>query len=486
MQPFVPLIPKETPVHNTVEPTAGLSRRGILRLFGAGAVAAGGAGLELAAPSRAAATPAGTGFTAASVPLRDDPQFWRKVEQLFVIDKKILFMNLGTVGSPPKQVLDVLRDTNFQVAQQAQSGYSSFDDVRALAASGFGCDIDEVAITHNTSDGMAKILAGLDLQPGDEILTTNHEHGGGNSPMQQLRDRRGVVIKRVVLPVGNAQRAEDYVELFRQGITSKTKVMLFSAPTYKTGTMLPIQLLAKLAQAHGLTTVVDGAHIPGMMNYTFRELGVDFLAGSAAKWQCGPGGTGVLYVRNKVLPQFNPNPLPAFWPTITSSYPDAGLPARSSTSTASYDMGSYLTSLGNGSIVLEAGVKKTFEIWDGIGRQRIHDHSVGLASYLKELVAERWGAASLYSPKDDPRLLCALTSFNPFRNPADVTNQAKSTQFVARMKDEHSIVIRNVDVAVIGSAMPHWPLRISTHLFHREDHVERVVDAMWELSAAMA
>jgi hypothetical protein len=54
------------------------------------------------------------------------------------------------------------------------------------------------------------------------------------------------------------------------------------------------------------------------------------------------------------------------------------------------------------------------------------------------------------------------------------------------MKDEYSIVIRNIDVAVIGSAKPHWPLRISTHLFHREEHVERVVDAMWELSAAMA
>jgi selenocysteine lyase/cysteine desulfurase len=145
----------------------------------------------------------------------------------------------------------------------------------------------------------------LGLQAGDEILTTNHEHSGGNSPMAQIRDRHVVVITRVALPVGNRQRSEDYVELFRRAITTKTKVMLFSAPTYKTGTMLPIQLLAKLAQQHGLTTVVDAALVPGMMNYRFRELGVDFLAGSTAEWHCGPGGTGVLYARNKVLPQFN-------------------------------------------------------------------------------------------------------------------------------------------------------------------------------------
>jgi isopenicillin-N epimerase len=98
----------------------------------------------------------------------------------------------------------------------------------------------------------------------------------------------------------------------------------------------------------------------------------------------------------------------------------------------------------------------------------------------------RWGVGALYSPKDDPRLLCALTSFNPFRNPTDVMNSAKSAEFVARMKSQYSIIIRNVDFPVIGSVKPHVPVRISTHLFHREEHVERVVDAMWELSAAMA
>jgi isopenicillin-N epimerase len=469
-------------VRHTEEPTTRLSRRGVLRLFGAGA-AAGGA--SLAAPSFASAAPA-TVAAPSAIPVPGDPQYWRKIEQLFVIDRKVLFMNLGTVGSPPADVLSVLADTNTRVAQNTESAYSSFDDVRAVAAAGFGCDVDELGLTHNTSDGMAKTLVGLGLKAGDEILTTNHEHSGGNSPMAQLRDRTGVVITRVQVPVGNRQRAEDYVELFRKAITSKTKVLLFSAPTYKTGTMLPIRLLAKLAQEHGLTTLVDGAHIPGMMNYTFRELGVDFLAGSTAKWHCGPGGTGVLYARNKVLPQFNPNPLPEFWPSITSSYPDTGLPDRSTTSTASYDLGKYLTSLGNGSIALTSGVKKVLEMWDQIGRQRIEDHSVGLASYLKELVAERWGVGSLYSPKDDPRLLCALTSFNPFRNPGDVMDSAKSAEFVSRMKSQYSITIRNVDFPVIGAAKPHVPVRISTHLFHREEHVERVVDAMWELSAQMA
>jgi isopenicillin-N epimerase len=125
-------------------------------------------------------------------------------------------------------------------------------------------------------------------------------------------------------------------------------------------------------------------------------------------------------------------------------------------------------------------------MWDRIGRQRIKDHVVGLASYLKELVAERWGVQSLYSPKDDPRLVCALTSFNPFRNRADVLDAEKSAEFVARMRDEYRITIRTVDFPVIGSAQPHRPVRVSTHLFHQSGDVDRLVDAAWELSGKMA
>lgn len=462
---------------------SNVSRRGFLRFAGAGAAVTG---LSTTAFSPMAGAAESTRL-AANLPSGNDDAYWRAVERLFTLDKRVLFMNVGTVGSPPSEVLDTVDRVHREVAAGAQSAYSNFADVRAVAAAGYGCDPDELVVSHNTSDGMSKILAGLNLREGDEILTTNHEHSGGNVPMALARDRHGVVIKRIELPVGNDQRAEDYVAAFERAITSNTKVMLFSAPTYKTGTMLPIQLLAKLAQQHGLTTVVDGAHIPGMMAYNFHELGVDFLAGSAAKWQCGPGGTGVLYIRNKVLSQYNPNPLPEFWPVVSSSYPsEGGVPPRTSGSKESYDIAAYLQSVGNGSLAIMAGVRNVCEVWDRIGRARIQDYVLGHSAYLKELLAERWGVGSLYSPKDDPRLVCALTSFNPFRNPADVQDHAKSDQFVARMKDEYGIVIRNVDFPVIGSAAAHVPIRISTHLFHQRDDVERVVDAMWDLAGKMA
>ncbi|WP_399896543.1 aminotransferase class V-fold PLP-dependent enzyme [Streptomyces sp. BBFR51] len=460
---------------------AGVSRRGFVGLLGAGAAAVG---IGAAGASPALGAPAG--LTSATLPPTSSPRYWDAVERLFVLDKDVLFMNVGTVGSPPREVLDTLARTHRDTAVRALSGYDDFADVRAVVASGYGCDPDEVAVTHNTSDAISKIIAGLALKEGDEFLITNHEHPASLTSLAQARDRHGIVVRQVDLPVGNDQRAEDYVELFRGAITSRTKAMLFSAPTQKTGAMLPIAMLAKLAQEHGLITIVDGAHVPGMMAYNLHELGVDFLAGSMAKWQCAPAGTGLLYVRNKVLPRYNPNALPEFWPVVSMSYPtDGGLPPRSTGPTASYDIASLLQDVGNTSLAMMAAVRNTCEIWDRIGRTRIQDYVLGLSAHLKDLVVERWGIEALYSPKDDPRLACALTSFTPFRDPADVHDAKKASALVTRLKEEHGIEIRSISFPVTGSAKEHQALRVSTHLFHQRKDVERLVDAVWKVSREM-
>ena len=93
----------------------------------------------------------------------------------------------------------------------------------------------------------------------------------------------------------------------------------------------------------------------------------------------------------------------------------------------------------------------------------------------------------LYSPKDDPKLVSAVTSFNPFTNPADAMNGAKSNEFVARMLSDYSpgFVIRNVNFPVIGAASDHYAIRISTHLWTSVDDIDRLVAAMADLSRKM-
>jgi isopenicillin-N epimerase len=87
---------------------------------------------------------------------------------------------------------------------------------------------------------------------------------------------------------------------------------------------------------------------------------------------------------------------------------------------------------------------------------------------------------------DDSRLASAMTVFNPFANPADIMNQAKSNTFVSRLHDQEHITIRNVITPVIGAPGTHYPIRVSTHLFHDLSDVDRFIASAWRLSRAMA
>ena len=71
-------------------------------------------------------------------------------------------------------------------------GGAEMDQVRARAAEFIGADPEEVVFTRNTTEGMYTVATGLDIEPGDQVLTTNHEHGGGMVCWQHLRRHRGV------------------------------------------------------------------------------------------------------------------------------------------------------------------------------------------------------------------------------------------------------------------------------------------------------
>ncbi|MGX0966064.1 isopenicillin-N epimerase [Bradyrhizobium japonicum] len=401
---------------------------------------------------------------------------WKQTRPLFALNDRVRNMDANTKASP---LLGVMEDD--------EPICTTFADLREAIAPSFGCDTDEIVVTVSTTDSISKILGGLELGAGDEILTTNHEFYGALAPMALVRDRHRVVIKKIKLPVGNEQCAEDYVERFGAAINSRTKLLLFSAPTALTGTMLPIRMLTDLAQQRGLISVVDGAHIPGMLNVNFHQLGADFIAGSGNKWQCGPPGTGILYIRNKVLPQHNPGPLPAFWPIVSTWYPLAGgLPPRTTDSTQSYDIAEYVQNVGSASLGKMQAFKRACDIWNEIGRDRIEQYVVGLGAYLKARLAEHWGEAAIYSPYRDGRLATALTSFNPMRRPEDVFNETMFQTFVARLESEYRILLKYTQFEVEGVAAPHHAIRISTRPFHNRYDIDELVEAMENLANDMA
>ena len=138
-------------------------------------------------------------------------------------------MNIGTTGSTPIPVLKNLAANNAAIARDPTLSFST-QDMRNIIAPGFGADPSEIVMSFNTTDGMSKILNGMVFSAGDEIITTNMEHPGGNSPMQITADRRGVVLKRVLLPTNDAYSDALVLARMQALLTSKTRAVVFSSP----------------------------------------------------------------------------------------------------------------------------------------------------------------------------------------------------------------------------------------------------------------
>ena len=165
-----------------------------------------------------------------------------------VAEAGVRYMNIGTAGSMPVETLNVLDSENRRMARESMSGYNNFLDHGKLwpAASDAIPTKSSCPATHPTA--CATRFSGLSGCPGTRSSRPITNMAAAMFPWRSCRIvRRRRVIKRVTLPVGNKQTAEDYVELFSKAIGPRTKAMVFSAPTYKTGTMLPIKMLAKLA-----------------------------------------------------------------------------------------------------------------------------------------------------------------------------------------------------------------------------------------------
>jgi selenocysteine lyase/cysteine desulfurase len=369
-------------------------------------------------------------------------------------------------------VLDNFDLYNRTVAKDPSATYS-ITDMRAAIAPGLGANPDEIVLTTNTTDGMCMSFNGLNWEAGDEIVSTNMEHPGGNGPMTHQAVRHGAVIKRVMLPVGADVEPDAYVPLFEALITSRTKAIMFSHIPYLSGMLLPAKRLCDLARAYGLVSIIDGAHVTGMMNVDFHAMGVDLYAGSGHKWQCGPRGTGIWYVRNQR--QSNPLDVPMVWGVLVSGN---GIGTRYNADGTLRNIGNFLQSHGHSNEPEWQALTDSCLFWEKIGRQKIEDYVTGLSKYLKSEVVRNWGRGSLMN-SDHPELVSGITTLNPFRVKTDV---AKVTQMVQRLNSDYGIVtvVRSFQNPAGGPNLT--SVRVSTHLFHNRGDIDRLIHAVKKLT----
>jgi L-cysteine/cystine lyase len=195
------------------------------------------------------------------------------------------YLNAGTCGPLPHAAVQASLQVLDRAAAEGRAReymdtlLALRDRLRAGYAAVLGAETADIALTTCTSDGIVRVLAGLDLGPGDEVLTAPDEHPGLLGPLASLRARRGVELRAVAF--GDLADA----------VGSRTKLVACSHVSWVTGAVRP-EGLAHL----DIAVLLDGAQGVGAVPVDVAELGCAFYAGSGQKWLCGPVGTGMLWV----------------------------------------------------------------------------------------------------------------------------------------------------------------------------------------------
>ncbi|MEU2613200.1 aminotransferase class V-fold PLP-dependent enzyme [Micromonospora sp. NPDC007271] len=419
----------------------------------------------------------------------DDPIRWQLVRDLFPLRSDLVHFDTATLGSVPVPALEEFGRADRDYAARPADPYerTALPEVRAALARNYGCAVDEIALVNGGTDAMSRILGGLDLEPGDEIVTTTHECYTVRSPLNLLASRRGVVLRAVTPRSGPGLDAEEIVATVEHAITPRTRVLQWAGVSLTTGVTFPTRLLAELAHAHGLITVVDGSLLAGQMPLNLHELGVDFVGGALSKYQCGPMGTGLLYARNRVLPDYNPTPLPPFWPVVSLAYPVEGqLPPRAQGAEPAYDLGLMLQQSDVADLSRSAALMHCVRMWERIGWENVQWYVFGLSAYLKQRIAEIWGRGALLTPADDDRLHSGIVAFEPFHGRHESAGPGRYLAFRDRLAADHGVTVQVTAVPVQGVPNPRFAIRLAPHLYNTRGEIDQALDAMVLLGEELA
>ena len=374
----------------------------------------------------------------------DEADFWKEVRSQFLLRPGLVHMNSATIGATPRPVVSAFTDFLWEVESNPQeevfgaAGEQRMEDVRARGAAFLAADLDEVALTRNTTEGMNHVAQGLVLQPGDEILSTDHEHPGGSVCWEWLAERTGAEIVRIPMPA-TAPSADQVVDLVKQHLTPRTRVCSFSHVSTMTGLVMPMAAIAEVTRPRDVLLACDGAQAPGMLSVDVHALGVDTYASSSHKWMLAPKGSGLLYIRKEAQERVRPL-------TLRSGFHV------------------YSASGGTRSVagILAHGVAMDFH--DTIGRDKVEARCRALRRTLREALADVEGVKILTPEEED---LCGgILTISLLRGDAGKVR--------ATLANDYDVVLKR------GSAQ-YNAIRISTHIFNDESDIERAASALSEV-----
>jgi len=224
------------------------------------------------------------------------------MKDLYLLDPDITFLNHGSFGACPKPVFDAYQNWQRKLENQPVQFmvidvYEHLALARNKLGAFIGCDGDDLFFIPNATTAVNTIIRSLDLGPGDEVLSTNHEYGSLIRAWEWVAKEKGFHFIQHEFPLP-LKTHEDFIEDFWESVTANTRIIFVSHITSSTGLIFPAEKICSRARKDGILTIIDGAHVPGQLALDITAMDPDVYTGACHKWLSAPKGSTFLYVKN--------------------------------------------------------------------------------------------------------------------------------------------------------------------------------------------
>ncbi len=208
------------------------------------------------------------------------------------------YLNTATYGQTPRAAVAAMEAHLARRDERACADFLSwFDDADALRSDIgllIGCEARDVTFLPTASAALSLLMAGIDWQAGDRVVTLQNEFPNNVYYPALLGEDRGV------------EFVETDWDGFYAALTPRTRLVALSTVSYITGFRAPLAEIARELDRRGILFYVDGTQSVGALRMNVQEFAPAMMAVDAYKWMLTPNGAGFAYVHPRVRQWLKP------------------------------------------------------------------------------------------------------------------------------------------------------------------------------------
>jgi len=373
---------------------------------------------------------------------------WAGVRADHELEPGVINLDNGWTCTPPRSVYDVFVEKTRAINRLPARGLATMGaellapKIQPQLAQLLGVPRSELALVRNTTEAIGTVLLGYPFAPGDELVCSTLDYFA-MLDMIAARAAQGVTVRRIELPIP-APSSDAIVDAYAKVITPKTKLVLVTHVSNRTGQIMPVARIAELAHNAGAEVVVDAAQSFAILEHRVPDLGADYYCTSLHKWLASPVASGALWMKAeniaKIPPRFGGFRPPEF---PIAAYMDFG----------TVNLAEFVA----------AGAAIEYHLHVGAARKEARVRE--LVSHLRAGLSKIPGIR--FYTVDEPWASCALLVFElPGRRPSDLQRA---------LWQQHKLLVQAQapdDVPAIRG------VRLSPAIYNTVDEMERAVNAI--------